>query len=36
MNRIEKVREVVDEIILNMSDLEERGCDAKCFIQVIV
>ena len=26
MNRIEKVREAVDEIILNMSDLEERRC----------
>ena len=26
MNRIEKVREVVDEILLNMSDLEERRC----------
>ena len=26
MNRIEKVREAVDEIILNMSDLKERRC----------
>ena len=26
MNRIEKVREVVDEILLNMSDLEVRRC----------
>jgi len=26
MNRIEKVREAVDEIVLNMSDLEERRC----------
>ena len=26
MNRIEKVREAVDEIILDMSDLEERRC----------
>lgn len=26
MNRIEKVRKVVDEILLNMSDLEERRC----------
>ena len=26
MNRIEKVREVVDEILLNMTDCEERRC----------
>lgn len=26
MDRIEKVREVVDEILLNMSDAEERRC----------
>lgn len=26
MNRIEKVREVVDEIVLNMTDTEERRC----------
>jgi len=36
MNRIEKVREVVDEILLNMSDQEERRCDAACFIQSVV
>ena len=26
MNRVEKVREVVDEILLNMTDCEERRC----------
>lgn len=26
MNRIEKVREVVDEILLHMTDAEERRC----------
>ena len=31
MNRIEKVREAVDEIILDMSDLEEHMGDVLSF-----
>lgn len=26
MNRVEKVREIIDEILLNMADVEERRC----------
>lgn len=32
MDRIEKVREIVDEILLNMIDNEERRCDATCLV----